>query len=231
MFELVYFARHDSHMAGQRVNEIRRRFGYALAELHPPHHADTSRAVVVAVPDTSVPAAEGYAEKTGLPNETLIIKNRYVGRTFMQPSQASRKSDLSRKHTMIAERIKGRDIYLIDDSIVRGNTIPRLIALAREQGARSVSVLIASPPVRFPDFYGIDTPSQDELMAANMTIEQMRLAFGADYLGFLSVDAMVAATDRPAEEFNLAAFTGVYPVSIGARAKEIRKPVSMELAG
>lgn len=230
MFELVYFARHDSYLVGERVNEVRRRFGYALAGLHSPHHKDTSNCVVIPVPDTSVPAAEGYAEKTGLTHEAAIIKNRYVGRTFMQPSQDSRRKDLSRKHTLIEERIKGRDIYLIDDSIVRGNTLPRLVKAARECGAKSVSVLIASPPVRFPDFYGIDTPHQDDLLAANLSVEKMRQHIGADYLGFLSVDALVAATGKPADTFNLAAFTGKYPVSIGARKVEVRKPTSMEYA-
>lgn len=227
IFELVYFARHDSVQVGERVNEVRRRFGYALAELHPPR-TDLANTVVIPVPDTSVPAAEGYAEKTGIPHESAIVKNRYVGRTFMQPGQETRKRDLSRKHTIIAERVRGRDVILVDDSIVRGNTIPRLVAECWEAGARSVTVLIASPPVRFSDHYGIDTPSQDELLAANMTPEQMREFIGASYLGFLTVDAMVAATGKPAERFNLAPFTGEYPVSIGAHAANIRTPVSME---
>jgi amidophosphoribosyltransferase len=180
------------------------------------------------VPDTSVPAAEGYAEALGLKNETAIIKNRYIGRTFMQPTQASRQNSLRLKHTMIGERIKGRDVYLIDDSIVRGNTLPRLVELARSLGARTVSVLIASPPIRFPDFYGVDTPEQSELMAANMTVEQMRRTINADYLGFLSVSAMVEATGIASEALNLASFTGEYPVSIGKQALTISPPMSRE---
>ncbi len=227
MFELVYFARHDSYLAGQRVNEVRRRFGESLAELHPPVHGP-EHTVVVPVPDTSTPAAEGYASATGLPHEAAIIKNRYVGRTFMQPSQDERKRDLGRKHTMITERVKGRHVYLVDDSIVRGNTMPRLVELARSSGALSVTVLVSSPPVRFPDFYGIDTPKQSDLMAANMTVEEMRKEIGADYLGFLTVDKMVEATGMPASYFNLAPFTGEYPVDIGRQRQYISNPVSME---
>jgi amidophosphoribosyltransferase len=228
VFELVYFARHDSIMNGQRVNEVRRRFGEELAQAHVPWQTSLDSIVVTAVPDTSIPAAEAYAEKLGLPHQTAIIKNRYIGRTFMQPTQATRQSNLRLKHTLITERVKGRDVYLIDDSIVRGNTLPRLIALIKESGAKSVSVLIASPPIRFPDFYGVDTPQQVDLMAANMTVEEMRLAIGADYLGFLSVSAMVRATNIPRESLNLAAFTGEYPVNIGKQRVHISEPVSRE---
>jgi amidophosphoribosyltransferase len=146
----------------------------------------------------------------------------------MQPTQASRKSNLRLKHTLITERIEGRDVYLIDDSIVRGNTLPRLVELIKKSGAKSVSVLIASPPIRFPDFYGVDTPQQVDLMAANMTVEEMRSAIGADYLGFLSVSAMVRATGIPKDALNLAAFTGEYPVSIGKQSDKISEPVSHE---
>lgn len=228
VFELVYFARHDSIMNGQRVNEVRRRFGEELAKAHVPWQKDTDSVVVTAVPDTSVPAAEAYAESLGLSHQTAIIKNRYIGRTFMQPTQASRQSNLRLKHTLITERVKGRDVYLIDDSIVRGNTLPRIIALIKKSGAKSVSVLIASPPIRFPDFYGVDTPQQKDLMAANMTVEEMRVAIGADYLGFLSVSTMVRATGIPKESLNLAAFTGEYPVSIGKQQARISEPISRE---
>ncbi|MFZ1360843.1 MAG: amidophosphoribosyltransferase [Candidatus Saccharimonadales bacterium] len=228
VFELVYFARHDSIMNGQRVNEVRRRFGEELAKAHVPWQKSTKSVLVTAVPDTSVPAAEAYAESLNLSHQTAVIKNRYIGRTFMQPTQASRQSNLRLKHTLISERIKGRDVYLIDDSIVRGNTLPRLIALVRESGAKSVSVLIASPPIRFPDFYGVDTPQQVDLMAANLTVEQMRVAIGADYLGFLSVSAMVRATGIPRKSLNLAAFTGEYPVDIGKQRVHIKKPASNE---
>lgn len=226
MFELVYFARHDSYLYGERVNEVRRRFGGELATTHPLD--DDPNTVVVPIPDTSVPAAEGYAEALGLRSELAVIKNRYVGRTFMQPNQSMRRSSLSLKHTMISERIRGRHVRFIDDSIVRGNTMPRLVQMARDMGALSVSVLIASAPVRFPDYYGVDTPDQSELMAANMTVEEMRRVIGCEYLGFMAVSSMVRATNHDAHEFNLAAFTGEYPVSIGQNATKIRMPTSME---
>lgn len=228
VFELVYFARHDSIMNGQRVAMVRRRFGEELAKLHAPKLPAAKNTLVTAVPDTSVPAAEAYAEAIGAPYKSAIIKNRYIGRTFMQPTQAARQGSLRLKHTMIPELVAGKDICMIDDSIVRGNTLPRLIKLARELKAKSVSVLIASPPIRFPDFYGVDTPSQDELMAANMTVEQMRSCIGADYLGFLPISAVVRATGISREHLNLSAFNGEYPASIGRQAAAIRRPVSDE---
>ena len=226
-FELVYFARHDSILLGQRVDTVRRRFGAELAALHPPNKAKEN-IVVTAVPDTSVPAAESYAAELGLAYRTAIIKNRYIGRTFMQPTQASRQDSLRLKHTMIPELIKGKDLIMIDDSIVRGNTLPRLVALARELGAVSVTILIASPPIRYPDFYGVDTPSQDELIAANMSVEDMRKEIGADYLGFLSVSAMVQAIGVPRDRLSIAAFTGEYPVDIGRQRSSVRRPAGDE---
>ena len=196
--------------------------------MHAPIHDDQGATLVTAVPDTSVPAAEAYAHELGLPYQSAILKNRYIGRSFMQPTQQSRENTLRLKHTMWPELVNGKDIIMIDDSIVRGNTLPRLIKLARGLGAKSVQVLIASPPIRFPDFYGVDTPSQSELMAANMSVEEMRREIDADYLGFLSVSAMVRATRLPYDTLNLAAFTGEYPVSIGKQARSIGTPTSTE---
>lgn len=228
MFEFVYFARHDSQLYGQSVNEVRRRFGQQLAEQHPPMTDDAKNVLVVPVPDTSVPAAEGYADALGLQHRQAVIKNRYIGRTFMQPTHHLRRQQLRRKHNIIADAVEGRDLIFIDDSIVRGNTVPRLVELAHKVGAKSVSVLIASPPVRFPDYYGIDTPKQSELAAANMTVEQMREEIGCRYLGFLSLSRMITATNQPASKFNLSCFTGEYPVGIGHHKSEISTPISME---
>lgn len=228
MFEFVYFARHDSHLYGQSVNEVRRRQGEQLADQHGALFEDTSNVLVVPVPDTSIPAAEGFAETLRLANRQVIIKNRYIGRTFIQPGNTARRENLRRKHNIIHEAVTGKDIILIDDSIVRLNTLPRLVALAHQAGAKSVSALIASPPVRFPDHYGIDTPHQKELAAANMTVEEMRQKIGCKYLGFLSLSRLVAATRMPADMFNLSCFTGEYPVSIGDHASQISAPVSME---
>lgn len=227
-FELVYFARLDSVMCGRRVESVRRQFGVELARLHVPEWLASESTVISAVPDTSVPAAEAYAEATGFAYKSAIVKNRYIGRTFMQPTQASRKNSLRLKHTIVPELVVGKHFVIIDDSIVRGNTLPRLIELAKTVGAKTVTVLIASPPIRFPDFYGVDTPEQSALMAAQMTVEEMRQKIGADYLGFLPVSALVRATGLPRESLNLAAFTGEYPVSIGHQAQHIHTPVSAE---
>jgi amidophosphoribosyltransferase len=232
MFEFVYFARHDSRLYGKTVNEVRRRFGEELALEHGALHDDGDNVVVVPVPDTSIPEAEGYAQSLGLDMTQAIIKNRYIGRTFMQPTDQARRTQLRRKHNIISERIKGRDVVLIDDSIVRLNTMPNLVQRMHQIGAKTVSVLIGSPPVRFPDYYGIDTPHQSELAAANMTVAEMKKAINEDchYLGFLSLERMVRATDLPADMFNLSCFTGEYPIDIGRRKREISAPVSMEYA-
>lgn len=228
IFEMVYFARHDSILYGERVNEIRRRLGEALAIEHPELMSRLSDPLVVPIPDTSVPASEGYAESLGLPHRSAIIKNRYIGRTFLSPSHHQRHSQLKRKHSVIPEALVGRDVILMDDSIVRGNTMPRLVQQVRALGARSVSVLIASPPVRFPDFYGIDTPEQSELMAFSLTPEEMRKEINADYLGFLSLSGLINATNRSYDEFNLSCFNGKYTIDIGDNMRKINPPVSME---
>jgi amidophosphoribosyltransferase len=234
IFEFVYFARHDSKLFGKTVNEVRRQFGRELALAHGAMHDNGENVVVVPVPDTGVPEAEGYAQSLGLNTTQAIIKNRYIGRTFMQPTDQARKTQLRRKHNIIADPIKGKDVVIIDDSIVRLNTIPNLVQRMNQIGARSVSVLIGSPPVRFPDYYGIDTPDQNELAAANLTVEGMREEInkeeGVDcrYLGFLPLASMIKATGMPEDMFNLSCFTGEYPIDIGKRKREIRKPVSME---
>ncbi|MDL2362883.1 MAG: amidophosphoribosyltransferase [Patescibacteria group bacterium] len=228
IFEFVYFARHDSYLYGQRVNEVRRRFGEQLAISHPARPDNGDNILVVPVPDTSVPVAEGYADSLGLRHGQSIIKNRYIGRTFMQPSQQARRQQLRRKHTMISEAVEGKDLILIDDSIVRLNTIPGIVEQARECNARSITVLISSPPVRYPDFYGIDTPDQSELAAAHLTVEQMRDKVDCDYLGFLSISGMVEATHMPYDAFSLSCFNGEYPVGIGKRKDGLIKPVSNE---
>jgi len=146
----------------------------------------------------------------------------------MQPTQGARTRQLRRKHNIIPEPVKGRDIIIIDDSIVRLNTIPNLVSRMRTIGAKTVSVLIGSPPIRFPDYYGIDTPSQNELAAANMTVEQMRRAIGCEYLGFLSLDGLTRATGKPSDMFNLSCFTGEYPIDIGLHRDDISTPASME---
>lgn len=228
IFEFVYFARHDSQLYGQSVNQVRQRFGQKLAEEHPPQIGESQDIVVLPVPDTSVPAAEGYSRALNLDSCQGVIKNRFVGRTFMKPDQADRKKHLRRKHSILKEAVVDKNVIFIDDSIVRLNTMPRLVALAKNLGARTVTVLIASPPIRFPDFYGIDTPSQDELAAAYMSVEDMRKEIGCEYLGYLSLNGMVEATHMPAEMFTLASFNGVYPIGIGELKNTIKQPVFSE---
>lgn len=230
IFEFVYFARHDSQLYGESVNEVRRRFGEKLATEHPPRYGNPETIIVLPVPDTSIPAGEGYAEALNLRNRQAVIKNRFVGRTFMKPGHENRQRHLRRKHNIIPEVVDGKDVILIDDSIVRLNTMPRLVALTKSLGAKTVSVLIASPPVRFPDHYGIDTPDQSELAAAHMTIEEMREKIDCKYLGYLSLSGMIEATHKSADMFNLACFNGEYPINIGDLKNKIQTPISMEFA-
>ncbi|MCA9333137.1 amidophosphoribosyltransferase [Candidatus Saccharibacteria bacterium] len=227
IFEFVYFARPDSYLYGENVAMVRRRLGEQLAEEHP-HLAENPNAVIIPVPETAVPIAEGLAERLDLPViNSAIVKNRYVGRTFMLQTQALRQRFLDIKHSLIPEFIKGKDVYLPDDSIVRLNTARAIVQKTLAAGAKSVTFLSASPPIRFPDYYGIDTPSQKELAAANMTVEQMRQEIYAEYLGFLSLSRMIAATNQPPERFNLSAFNGVYPIGIGNHKSEICQPEDM----
>ncbi len=231
IFEFVYFARHDSRLYGKSVNEVRRKIGETLAEEHPPILGNSDEIVVVPVPDTSTPMAEGYGERLDLKHRQAIIKNRYnTSRTFMEPSQEKRIKQLQNKHNVIPDSLKDKHVVVIDDSIVRLNTIPGIVRQIKQKqpSVKSVSVLIGSPPVRFPDFYGIDTPNQKQLAAANMTVEQMRKEIGCEYLGFLSLSGLVKATGLPASKFNMSYFTGEYPIDIGPRRKDINMPVSME---
>ncbi len=229
IFEFVYFARHDSMLYGKRVNQVRKAFGQKLAEAHPPKYLDLDNIIVVPVPDTSIPASEGYADALGLRHTQAILKDRYVGgRSFMQPTQEERESYLNLKHTIMSEDIIGKDVVLIDDSIVRLNTMPKLVKRMYELGAKSVNVLIASAPVRYPDFYGIDTPNQKELAAANMTIEEMKNKIGSRYLGFLSIDEMVEATGIPKDKFNLSPFNGIYPIDIGDNKDMLYEPADSQ---
>lgn len=228
VFEIVYFMRPDSVVNGETVYAMRYRAGVELAKQHGLLTDNQDNILVVPIPDTSVPAAEGYADTLKLQHRNAIVKNRYVGRTFMQPTNGERQNQLRLKHNIIPSAIEGRDVVLIDDSIVRLNTLPNLVELAKASGAKSVSVLIASPPVRFPDFYGIDTPSQGELAAANLRPEQIREITDAHYLGYLSLQGLLRSTGINGDNLNLSCFTGEYPIGIGRHKEEIKAPVSME---
>ena len=188
MFEYIYFSRPDSVLDGKSVYDCRKSFGNVLAKEFPVN-AD----IVVPVPDSGVPAALGYSEQSKIPFELAIIRNHYVGRTFIQPSQSSRHSSVKLKHNPNKSSVDGKNIILIDDSIVRGTTSVKIVQLMRDAGAKKVHMLIASPPIKFPDFYGIDTPETEQLLAANHSINDMCSFIGADSLGFLSLDGLYKA--------------------------------------
>lgn len=217
IFEFVYFARPDSLLAGQRVDLVRQEFGRQMAREFPVE-AD----VIVPVPDSAVPAAIGYSQASGIPFEMALIKNRYIHRTFIRPTAQLRERDLKMKLNPVVELIKDKKVVLVDDSIVRGTTMKHLVAMLKETGASEVHLLITSPPVRHPDFYGINTPKQTELLAANMSVPEMRDYVGATSLHFLSFDGMIKATGMRESDFNTSCFSGHYPIAIGARMEEIK---------
>jgi amidophosphoribosyltransferase len=170
--------------------------------------------MVMGVPDTGVPAAVGYARQSGIPYGEGLVKNRYVGRTFISPSQTLRQQGIRLKLNPLKHALAGKRLIVVDDSIVRGNTTRKLVALLREAGATEVHMRITSPPVKWPCFYGIDTDTQEQLIASAKSVEEIRDYVGADSLAYLSVEDMIASTGRPADEYCLACFTGDYPVEI-----------------
>lgn len=214
IFEFVYFARPDSVVDGRSVYDIRKRMGRRLAE-----ETGVEADVIVPVPDSGVPAAMGFAAQSGIPYELGIIRNHYVGRTFIQPKQEIRALGVRLKHSANRDVIKGKRVVLVDDSIVRGTTSQKIVQMVREAGAKEVHFRSASPPIKFPDFYGIDMPALSELMAAQMTLDEMRKSLGVDTLGFLSVEGLYWAMGekkRNAEnpQFTDHAFTGDYPTPL-----------------
>lgn len=211
-FEYIYFSRPDSDLDGYNVHAVRRQFGKQLAREH-----FVEGDVVIGVPDSSISAAIGYAEEARLPYEIGLIKNRYVGRTFIQPSQEMRAQGVKLKLSAIPSIVSGKRVIMVDDSIVRGTTSGRIVAMLREAGATEVHVRISSPPVMHSCFYGIDTSSRDELIAAKKSIDQIREAIGADSLGYLSEEGMMGAfssADLTGEDFCNACFNGKYPTEI-----------------
>lgn len=205
-FEYVYFARPDSVMDGRSVYAVRKALGCNLARSSPCPGADTS----TGMPDSGTISAIGYAEASNLPYEKTIVRNRYVGRTFIEPTQRVRELGVRIKLNPIANMIDGRSLVVVDDSIVRGTTVQRVISMIRDSGAREVHVRIASPPVRFPCYYGINTPTCEELAAARMDTKTLCKSIGADSLAYISVEDMTAAIGLPASETCTACFTGEY---------------------
>jgi len=206
VFELIYFARPDSYMEGRNLYEVRRRMGEQLAAEHP---ADTD--LVMPVPDTGAPAAAGYAEASGIPFREGLVRNRYTGRTFIQPSQTLRHRGVTMKLNPLREVVRGKRLTVVDDSIVRGTTTQQIVGLLRKAGASEVHVRISAPPIYHPCFYGIDTQVATELIAATSSVEEIRDFIGADSLGYLSIQGVLAALELPYEQFCFACFDGRYP--------------------
>src|SRR6185436_14025389 len=194
IFEHIYFSRPDSRVFGDTVDRVRRRIGRRLADEHP-----AEGDVVLAVPDSSNSIALGYSEATGIPFELGLIRNHYVGRTFIQPKASGRDSSVRVKFNPVREVLVGRRVVLVDDSIVRGTTSRKLVRMLRRNGATEVHFRIGSPPVRYPCFYGIDTPSRGELIAAQKSPEEIRDYLGADTLGYLSLEGLLAC-EREGQE-------------------------------
>jgi amidophosphoribosyltransferase len=209
IFELVYFSRPDSVLLGQRVNEVRRRFGIQLAREH-----RVAADVVIPVPDSGIPAAIGYAGEAGIPLDVGLVKNRYIHRTFIQPAQQLREQGVRMKLNPIADVLRGRSVAVVDDSLVRGTTSRQIVAMLRRAGAREVHFLVSSPPVRYPDIYGIDLPNSADLVAARMSVDEIRQYIGADSLSYLSYDGMIGATGLAEDRFCTSCFSGVYPLDI-----------------
>lgn len=212
-FEYIYFARPDSNIAGANVHTVRKKLGRLLAKEGP-----VAADVVTGVPDSSISAAIGYAEATGTPYELALIKNRYIGRTFIKPSPELREQGVKMKLSAVRKVVEGKRVVMVDDSLVRGTTSRRLVSLLRAAGAKEVHVRISSPPVKNPCFYGIDTADRKHLIAANKSVEEIRKEIGADSLYFLSEQGLLTAIGRPVEMNHsgqcLACFNGDYPTPI-----------------
>src|SRR5690606_18265670 len=209
LFEFVYLARPDTRIEERSVHDTRVEIGRRLARAYPVE-AD----IVIPVPESANPAAIGYAEESGIPYGHGLVKNSYVGRTFIQPSQTLRKLGIRLKYNPLRGVVEGKRVVMVDDSIVRGNTQEALVRMLREAGALEVHVRISSPPVKWPCFYGIDFASADELIAAELTVEEIGRRIGADSLGYISLDELVAASRVPRERLCRACFDGEYPSGV-----------------
>ena len=230
VFELIYFARPDSYMEGRNLYEVRRRMGEQLAMEHP-----VDADLVMPVPDTGAPAAAGYAEASGLPYREGMYRNRYAGRTFIQPSAGLRHRGVTIKLNPLREVVNGKRLIVVDDSIVRGTTTKRIVELLRKAGAREVHVRISAPPIYHPCFYGIDTSIETELIASTHTEAQIESFIGADSLGYLSIRGVLAALDLPYDRFCFACFDGNYPVPVpydaASRKFMLEEPVAAVTRG
>jgi amidophosphoribosyltransferase len=209
IFEHVYFARPDSRVFGDTCHVVRTRLGEALA-VEQPVEAD----IVIAVPDSGIPAALGYSRASGIPFDYGFIRNHYVGRTFIQPGERSRGLGVRIKLNAISDILRGKRVVVVDDSIVRGTTSRSRLGMLREAGAREIHLRISSPPIRHPCYFGIDFPTATELVAAERTVEEIRNFIGVDSLGYLSVEGLLSAVSGPPEDYCTACFSGCYPCEV-----------------
>jgi amidophosphoribosyltransferase len=219
IFEFVYFARPDSKLYGNEVHGARRRMGQLLAT-----QAPVAADLVMGVPDSGVPAAEGYALSSGIPYGQGLVKNRYIGRTFIAPTQAERANGVRRKLNPLRENITGKRLIVVDDSIVRGTTTRAMVTMLRESGATEVHLRISSPPFRWPCYYGIDTPDRNELLASIKTLDEIVEFLDVDSLEYLTLDHLVRAVDAPGAGFCDACLTGNYPVPVQVPVKLSERP-------
>jgi amidophosphoribosyltransferase len=219
VFEFVYFARPDSSIFGGSVDRARRELGRQLAREAPVAGAD----LAFAVPDSSNSAALGYAEESGIPYELALIRNHYVGRTFIQPTQAGRSAKVKVKYNAVREVLDGKRVVMVDDSIVRGTTTRGLVAMVRAAGAREVHMRVSSPPITGPCYYGIDTPTREELIAAQLTVPEIAARLGVDSLAYLSLDGMLSAVPNGPNGFCHACFSGDYPTPPPADPVKLRE--------
>ncbi len=206
IFEYIYFSRPDSFIGGVSVDHVRRNLGRNLAREHP---ADAD--IVISVPDSSNTAAMGYSEASGIPLEIGLIRNHYIGRTFIHPRQSLRDLNVRIKYNPVADTLAGRRVEVVDDSIVRGTTSRKLMRMLRDAGAREIHLRVASPPIAFPCFYGIDTPTREELVASSNSVPEIAKFIGVDSLGYLSFDGLLKSAPPPAENYCVACFDGSYP--------------------
>jgi len=227
VFEYIYFARPDSFLTGRNVYQVRKELGKQLAKEHP---ADAD--IVVAVPDSGVPSAMGFAEETGLPLEMGLLRSHYVGRTFIQPQQSIRNFGVKLKLNAIKEVLEGKRVVIIDDSIVRGTTSRKIVKMIRAAGAKEVHMRISSPPTKFSCYYGIDTPLKEELIANSLDVDEIRKYITSDSLGYLSLEGVMKAVEdtkeiNGAETFCNACFTGKYPVELTDQKKIKQKQLGL----
>jgi len=209
IFEYIYFARPDSVIQGRLLYPARQAMGKILAREYPVE-AD----MVMGVPDSATTAGIGYSQASGIPYSEGLLKNRYVGRTFIEPDQRIRELGVRLKFNPLSEIIDDKRLVVVDDSIVRGTTTPRVVNLLRKAGAREVHLRICSPPIRYPCFFGVDMATRKELIAAQKSVPEIRDFLGADSLGYLSLEGLIEAVALPKETFCLACFTGDYPIPV-----------------